>query len=360
MTNKRYLSDKKTTQQTISISPSLKDWIRRYVSVMHKKKPEDESYISISAFYCHIMEKVLKMFQEGKSLDDFDRLVDKELDSFYKPMSAEFIVSFIETEVRMNRYSIAVFEENMRFLLGSRKMFMKGINYDDFSTIVNMFNRIGKRYYAAKVTKYINIDFVFEKGKEPFRGIIEHTGHYKNCHHINCKMNAASLGFMGFKIINFQYSEEELYYRMEIIPTDLFYIPKLELKRRQTLSRYNIEYVINYNRVLDDTNNHLWVKMADDEEVIINFKNENSRDTWIENIEKDLRKFGTQQEFLPKLLKYFSHLHWIRFENEKDLSFKINISEEKNGQEREFLLNYISKYSKIHEKDGIFYNEKIE
>ena len=75
MTTKRYLSNKKTTQQTISISPSLKDWIRRYVSVMHKKKPEEEYYKSISAFYCYILEKVLKIFQEGKSLDDFDRLV---------------------------------------------------------------------------------------------------------------------------------------------------------------------------------------------------------------------------------------------------------------------------------------------
>lgn len=223
-----------------------------------------------------------------------------------------------------------------------------------------MFNRVKKRFLAAKVTKYMNLDFFVENGKIPFRGIVEHTGHYKNCHHINCKMNAASFGFIGFKIINLQYSEEEIYYRMELIPTDLFFSPKLEIKRRQALSRHNIEYVINYNRVLDDTNNHLWIKMADDEDVIISFKNENSRDKWIETIENDLRKFGTQEDLLPKLLKYFNHLHWIRFENEKDLSFKINISEEKNVQEREFLLNYISKYSKIYEKDGIFYIEKIE
>jgi len=360
MTNKRYLSNKKTTQQTISISPSLKDWIRRYISLMHKKNLEDKNYKSISAFYCSVMENVLKIFQEGKSLDDFDRLVDKELDSFYKPISAEFIVPFIETEVRMNRYSIGLFEENMRFLLGSRKSIMKDIDYDDPSTIVTMFNRIKKRFQAAKSTKYMNLDIFVEKGKIPFRGILEHTGNFKNLHYVNVKMMAAALGFLGFKILNLQYSEEELYYKMELISTDLFFSPKLEIKKRQALSRHNIEYVINFNRVLDDTNNHLWIKMADNEDAIISFKNENSRDRWIETIEKDLRKFGTQDNFLPKLLKYFNHLHWIRFENEKKLSFKINISEEKYVQEREFLLNHISKYSKIYEKDGIFYFENLE
>ena len=60
MTTKRYMSNKKTSQQTISISPSLKDWIRRYVSVMHKKNPRDRNYKSISAFYYSVMENVLK------------------------------------------------------------------------------------------------------------------------------------------------------------------------------------------------------------------------------------------------------------------------------------------------------------
>jgi len=360
MTSKRYMSNKKTAQQTISISPSLKDWIQRYVNVMQKEHPEDERYKSTSAFYCHVMENILKTFQEGKSLDDFDRLVDKEYEEFFAPISAEFIIPFMETEVNMNRYSIAVFEENMRFLLGSRKIFMKDIDYDDFSTIITKFNRIKKRFMAAKGTKDMNLDLFIEKGKVPFRGILEHTGHYKNLHHINCKMMAASLGFMGFKIINLLYSEKEIYYRMEIVPTDLFFSPKLETKRRRALSRDNIEYVINYNRVLDDTDNHLWIKLANDEDVLIYFKNENSRDKWIEKIEKDLRKFGTQEEILPKLLRYFSHLHWIRFENEQDLSFKINISREKNDQEIEFMLNYLSKFSKINEKDGIFYLEKLE
>jgi len=314
MTTKRYLSNKKTSQQTISISPSLKDWIRRYVNVMHKKNPEDERYKSVSSFYCTIMENILKMFEEDKTLDDFDRLVDKKMDNFFSPLSAEVLIPMVEPELRMHRYLIAGFEENARFFLGARKNFVRFIDFDDYSTIKTAFNRIKKE----------------------------------------------ALGIIGFKIIDFLYSEEELYYRFEVVPTDLFFSQKLEKKKRIDLLKHNVEYVINYNRILDDTADHLWVKMADDNDVIINFKNEEARKKWIETIENDLRKYGTREEFLLKLLNYFDHLHWIRIENEKELSFRINLLKPKNEMEIEFILEHLSKYSKISEKNDVYYLGKVD
>jgi len=360
MTNKRYLSNKKTSQQTISISPSLKDWIKRYVSVKGKEFPDDERYKSISSFYCSIMENILKMFEEGKTLDDFDRLVDKKMDNFFSQLSAEFLIPMVESELRMHRYLITGFEENARFFLGARKNFVRFIDFDDYSTIKTAFNRIKKRFMAAKVTKSMNLDFFTEKGNKQFRGVIEHIGLYKNCHHVNCKMLAEALGIIGFKIIDFLYSEEELYYRFEVVPTDLFFSQKLEKKKRIDLLKHNVEYVINYNRILDDTADHLWVKMAGDSNAIVNFKNDEAREKWIETIENDLRKFGTKEEILLKLLKYFEHLHWIRIENEEELSFRINLLKPKNEMEIEFILKHLSKYSKISEKKDVYYLGKVD
>ncbi len=360
MTTKRYMSNKKTSQQTISISPSLKDWIRRYVSVMHKKNPEDENYKSVSAFYCSVMENILQIFEEGKTLDDFDKNVDKELDNIYEPLSANVLLPFYESEVSMNKYLIVDFKENMRLFFVMRKAFMSGIDLDDYQTIQSIFNRIKKRYMKAKATKYLNLDIFTKKGKSQLWGILEHVGLYKNLHHVNCKMMAEALGIIGIKITGFLYSEEDLYYRMELAITDLYYTPNLALKKRIDLLKQNVEYLINYNRVLDDTANHLWVRMAEDNDAIINFKNDECRKKWIETIENDLRKFGTKEVFLLKLLKFFDRLHWIRIENEKDISFQINLTKSKNQNDTNFLFDYLSKYSQISEKNGIYYLEKLE
>ena len=360
MTAKRYMSNKKTSQQTISISPSLKDWIRRYVSVMHKKNPDNENYKSVSAFYCSVMENVLKIFEEGKTLDDFDKLVDKEIDNFYEPLSANVLLPVYESEVSMNKYLIAGFKENMHLFFGMRKVVMSGVDLDDYQTLQTSFNRIKKRYMKAKATKYLNLDLFTEKGKSQPWGILEHVGLYKNLHHANCKMMAEALGIIGFKITDFLYSEEDLYYRMELAITDLYSTPNLALKKRTDLLKQNVEYLINYNRVLDDTANHLWVRMAQDNDVIINFKNEDLRKKWIETIENDLRKFGTKEAFLLKLLKFFDRLHWIRIENENDLSFQINLIKSKNQNDNKFLFDYLSKYSHISEKNGIYYLERLQ
>ncbi len=41
-TSKKFLSNKRTSKQTIVISPALKEWIERYVNVNRRKNPGDE------------------------------------------------------------------------------------------------------------------------------------------------------------------------------------------------------------------------------------------------------------------------------------------------------------------------------
>ena len=78
MTSKKYLSNKKNAVQTISLSPALKEWVERYVRVNRKKHPKDARFKSVSSFYAHVMEILLRTFQNGKSLDDLEKFLINE------------------------------------------------------------------------------------------------------------------------------------------------------------------------------------------------------------------------------------------------------------------------------------------
>ena len=54
-----YLSNKKTTSQSISMSPAMKDWLNRYVKRMRSNNPQDEDYSSISAFMCSLLDTLI-------------------------------------------------------------------------------------------------------------------------------------------------------------------------------------------------------------------------------------------------------------------------------------------------------------
>ena len=107
--------------------------------------------------------------------------------------------------------------------------------------------------------------------------------------------------------------------------------------------------------MLDDKDMYLWMKLADDNGVFITFKNQNVFNNWVKYIEDHLQKFGKKEEFLFKMLQFFNKLHWIRIEYVKDLSFQIEPFIEKNKKHKQYLLDYISKYSEISEVDGVYY-----
>ena len=64
MTAQKYLSQKKTVCQTFSLSPALKEWLKRYVHVNYKKAPDEDHFKSVSAFIASLLVK--EMSQDGK------------------------------------------------------------------------------------------------------------------------------------------------------------------------------------------------------------------------------------------------------------------------------------------------------
>ena len=355
MTSKKYLSNKKTTQQTVSISPALKDWIQRYVKVQHDKNPNEEKFNSVSAFYTEIMEKIMGMFEKGKTLDDLDSSVDKELDNFFGKFTFQANIPFYESAVETNRYTDFHFMKTPGFLLAYRKMSMETMNPPTNETIKIWFSRIKNWFLTNKITKFVNLDLFSEDDMKYHKGVYEFIGIYKNLHYENCKWKAAIFGILGIKILDVIYSEEELYCRFNVMATDLFYTQDLLKKERLKLVKENLECLMDYNRIIDDKSYYLWMKMAENKDLIVSFKNNKARSEWIKTFESYLKPHNNPREFTLKMLKVFEKLHWISIENPVHLSFRLNITKENNSEEIEFLIDYFSKQSKLSVEDGIYY-----
>ena len=357
MTTSRYLSNKKITQQSISISPALKEWIERYVRVQHQENPEDERYKSASAFYCSVMEKVLKTFEIGKTLDDFDRLMDTKMKDFFDEFSSNLFIPYVEPAVAMDKYSLVDFKATTHLFMNMLRLFKENVDPYNIRSLRTIFERFRKRYLSSKLTKELLLDLTTEKGKKVFSATWMHWGKYKHLHHLNCKMFAESIGIIGLKITDFDYSEKDLYYKIKFEPTDLFFTDDMARKERIALLKHNVNFVINYWRIVKDKNYYLWIRMAEDNNLMISFKNEKARDKWFKQIEEDLSNFGPSEDFKLNLLYFFERMNWITIENEEDFEFKITLPEEKFNEERQFLLEYLSKHGKISSENGIFYIE---
>jgi len=360
MTPKKYLSNKKISQQAISISPALKDWIKRHVNVMHKKYPHDERYKSISAFYCFVMENVLSIFEKGKTLDDFNKVIDSEIDELYDQFGYKAIAPFHELVFKMNRYTEIDIFSMLNFLLTMRKYYTQGVDPHNLEVLKLSLERMKTSWFSDKILKDVRIEFYTKKESKYPSVIFEYSAEkgYKNLHFENCKFNAAAFGLLGATITDFIYSDKDFYARYDLTLTDLFFKKDLALKERIKLINHNMRFLINYDRIINDKNYYLWMKLAEDNDIIVNFINNKAREKWIENIEKDLREFGTSETFLLSLLKYFEHLHWIRIENEKDLIFQIRLSKEENNEKYDFILNHLSKYASITQDNGRLYLEE--
>jgi hypothetical protein len=359
MTPKKYLSNKKISQQAISISPALKDWIKRHVNVMHKKIPHDERYSSISAFYCYVMENVLNILEKGKTLDDFNKVIDSEIEELYERFGFKAIVPFHELVFKMNRYTEIDIFSMLNFILTMRKYYTQSIDLHHLEALKVSLERMKNSWFSDKLLKVVRIEIYNKKDSKYPTLIFEYSAKkgYKNLHFENCKFNAAIMGLLGAKITDFIYSDKDIYSRYELEITDLFFKKDLALKERKELIDHNMRYLINYDRIIHDKNYYLWMKMAEDNDVIVSFINSRARDKWIENIEKDIREFGAKETFLLSLLKFFEHLNWIRIENEVDLIFQIRLSKEENKEDYDFILNHLSKYATFTQENERFYLE---
>ncbi len=354
MTKKKYLSNKKTAQQTISISPALKEWIKRYVNVNHRDIPNDKRFKSISTFYNYVMEDVMELFKKGKTLDDFKRVEDKEVKDFFEPFTFNAIIPLYEMISESNRYTPFSFEFTIRFLLHYTNWLRKHFKPENFEDLNLLFERIRTRYGTSNVSTDMRLDIILGENNQPIRGILEFIGKQRNLHFENCKYFAAIFGMLGARVIDFIYSPVDYYCRFDLVETELLFKKELVKKERQKLLKENVNYIINYNRMLDEKDKYLWMNLAEDNELFISFKSTNAFIKWIKIIEEDLKKFGTQEDFLTKILQFFNKIHWIRIESLKDLLFRIEQQIEKNPEQKQLLIDYLSQYAEISQKDTIY------
>jgi hypothetical protein len=353
-TSKKYLSNKRTAQQTISISPATKEWIVRYVNVNKKKDPDDIRFKSISNFYNYIMENMLKLFEEGKTLDDLKRVQDKKVKDFFERFTFNATIPLYEMVVETNKFTPFSFEFNTRFLLKYLDLFQSETKSHDYKDFELFFEKIRSRYAKTNVTKDMRLELYPGKNNKPGSGTLEFIGKYKNLHFENCKFFAAVFGILGARITDFFYSPEDIYSRIEVLETNLLFSDELAKKERLKLLEENVDQIINYNRMLDENEMYLWMRLAEDKGTFISFRSKRVFNKWIRNIENQLQKFGRREDFFKKMIFFFQKLHWIRIVNEKDLSFQIEQSLEKVGTQAQWLIKYLSKYSTIYQNEDIF------
>ncbi len=356
MTKKKYLSNKKIAQQTISISPALKEWIKRYVNVNHKKDPNDERFKSVSAFITYILDNIMKLFKEGKTIEDFKRVEDQVYKDFFDKFTFKATIPLYDMVAESNRYVPISFDFITRFVLAVynfyRNIYLKEKNYEQLKLL---FERFKNRVYPSNIVKELKLDLFIDKNKKFGTGALEFVGKQRNLHFENCKFFAAIFGILGVKVTDFIYSPKDYYCRLELLETDLVFKEELAKKGRIKLLEENVAYITNYHRMLIDKDRHLWMNLADDNELFICFKSKNTFNNWIKTIENDLRKFGTHEDFLSKILYFFNKIHWIKIENISGLSFRIEQSIEKNTEQKQLLTDYLSQYKTISQIEDVYY-----
>ncbi len=357
MTQKKYLSEKKTSNQNISISPALKEWVSRYVSVKRKEHPNDERYKSISAFYCHVMENVLKMFEKGKSLDDFKDFIDGGIRDLWDEFHCRVLIDTVEILCATHKYSDIDINKRIRFLLAMRKSYEGENESDLLDGFKSYFERSVNYIHDKKVFDYANLDIIRGKNKLQDKVIFEFRSKYKNIHYHTLKGDATLIGMLGGKITKWIHVEEDFYSRLNLVPTELTYTKKLALKERRKLVNYNLKFFTNLGNVVKDKDFYLWMKMAEDNDLIVSFKSEKVFDKWIEKIETDLVKFGDKEEFLLNMLRVFERIHWIKIENEDELRFQFELPDEKYADEKDLVLDYLLKHANVVQADGKYYLE---
>lgn len=342
MREKRPLSDKKISRQTISISPALRDDIIRFINKKHKKSPEDSRYKSVSAFFTYIMEKTLEILKQGKTLDDLSKIADKSIRDFFNQNTYKALIFNSETNLSMSKYLIPKFSENPSLFLKAKEFFSekKDESQIDLMELVTQFRNY---LISNKVTRTFDLEV---KGGNNF--YVEHTGNYKNLHFNAVKLILAVFGFFGLEVNNVIYSEKEMYAKFNFKKTPIFNKSNLLLRKRKKIADKNIKQLINYSRIVNDDSCHLWMKMASDNNIVLKFKNEQAIVEWFSKIRNDIERFSASKKLKAKgILNYFEKIHWITFINQQDLVFEFSIYDEGWKEEREFLLEQLSEYGEI-------------
>ncbi|MFX1390784.1 MAG: hypothetical protein ACFE9Z_12030 [Promethearchaeota archaeon] len=352
MPNERPLSKKKVTQQTISISPALKNRIEQYVMENKQKYPNDKRFKSVSSFYNSVLEKVMESLEQSKTLDDLSALADTEIKDFFSKISFNALIPYYENAIKTNRYENPTLEKNTFFYFTLRRLYLSRLDPYDVTSIKNIFNRVRNYLISNNLTKEFRLDLFTGKSRKDLTGTFEHAGLYKNLCFENYKYAAALFGLLGAEITDFVYSIKNNYCRFDLRATDLFYKKELAKFERIKIMNHNLSYLINFNRLINDKDYYLWMKLASDKQAIITFINEDVQDKWINLIEKEIQKFGDIEDLHLTTLKLFEKFHWIEIESEELLLFQIKLPKSRYEKEINYLFEVLSKISDIIHKNG--------
>ena len=165
---------------------------------------------------------------------------------------------------------------------------------------------------------------------------------------------AVTFGILGIKIQKAIISEEELYTRFDLVPTELLFNKKLSLNKRKELVEENLSHIINYSKVINDKDHYLWQRIAEETQAYITFINEDARERWFERIIEEIENYGDKEHFHLNLLKMFEKLHWIRIISESNREFEIKIPAERDKDNIEMLIGKLSEHGQLKESKGFF------
>ncbi|TXT60399.1 MAG: hypothetical protein BAJALOKI2v1_110059 [Promethearchaeota archaeon] len=357
MASKKFLSEKKVPF-TISISKALAEWIDRYVRVQAEKNPADEQYKNRSAFLNKLLNKVMRLLSEGLSIDTIGQLPDKEIVNFYSKNTFNALIPVVEHAFSISKFNKMDVREQPKLFLGFRNLIMKDMEPRNYKTLDHFVERI-KRYLVSNNTSRDIWSETFTHKEYYFNGHLDYEGIYPNLHFENCKIIAGILGILGLKMTNFIFSKKEIYARFEFIATELYFEDKIVLEKRKQLIDKNLDYLINYNNLLEDDAHHLWLKFVEEKNSIITFQDKSEFDKWFDKVKYDVEKFGDRKNLTEKILQIFDKLHWIDIIDLKTKEFDIRISEEKFPEEIEIMKEILAKYGDIEKTNGHFVVSKM-
>jgi len=363
MSHKQFLSEKKTTRMTITTSPALKDWIKRYVKSKQKEFPSDIRYQSISSFCHETLEGVMNIYEKGKTLDDFQRLTNQDVKHFFDQLSTNVPLPFLEAYAGPSKYIEIDYKKMMRYLILSRQFYTNDMNPYDINSLYDSFSRIKDRYLEMEITKSLEFEVSPMKDSKHFHCVLEHVGLPKSgfpvntIHLAHCKLLLQIMGFLGFKVVNLETSYHELYSRIEMVTTDLLFQNKLLKKERLSLVEENVKFLINFSRIIVDDDFQLWMKLASSQSCIIEFKSEKAFKDWIMAIERDIKEFDYDFSGKIKILKFFEKIHWIQlFEDVNSFYFEINVG--LSDRSTEMLIKYLTENFKLESDKSNYYISK--
>ncbi|MFX0069987.1 MAG: hypothetical protein ACFFAO_02755 [Candidatus Hermodarchaeota archaeon] len=348
MITNRNLSKKKTESQNITISPYLKDWIKRYVKSEAQKNPRDKRFKSISSFYNYVLEKVMEIFKQGKTLDDLESYADIKVRQFYDAHSYKEFIPLADDAFESNRYNFDRFNSLIDAYQIYRNFIVKESKLMD-TNLVNLAKRFENLFLRNNIVEKLNVKV--KNGKF----IVQYNGLYQNIHHEHVKNMIILAGVMGLKLENLNlYKGLENDAKLVFEKTPFYTEKDVSKKDIRYLVNQNLNKFINYYQMLNDNTYHLWCYLSKNKDITINFRNEFLGIEWISSFIDQLRNFATRNELKLSILRLFEHFHWITIKEEKRLSFKIDLCNNQ-FQEKEIMEKILQGIGTIENKNESYY-----